>query len=387
MRNLIVTLLATLFVVSACTPTQFQVKGNISDAAGETLLLEKLQLDRNIVIDSVVLGNSGRFSFKGSRLEVPSFFRLSLSPSNFITLLLDSIEQVKITADGKGLEDSYRLEGSLESKKVQILNQRLKKLRSSVDSLITLYQSLQSKEEVERKNEIGQELVTALDEHKNFVGTFVMDNPRSFASYYALFQRLSDNTLVLNVMDKKEQVYFATIATSLNLLYPESPRVKQLYNYVLSAKAEQQRSKISELLASESTQSIPEINEKDVNGQEVALSSLKGNVVLLSFWASWDQSSVRENENLKKIYNDYHKKGFEIYQVSLDRSKVLWENAIVSTQLPWINVSDLRYTDSYPARIYNIKQLPANYLISREGDIIGKNLYGDMLREKLKELL
>ncbi len=386
MRNLIVTLLATLFIVSACTPTHFQVKGNISDAAGKTLILEKLQLDRNIVIDSVVLGNSGRFSFRGSQLEVPSFFRLSLSPTNFITLLLDSTEQVKITANGGGLEDSYRLEGSIESKKVQILNQRLKRLRSSVDSLLTLYQSLQSKEEVERKNEIGQELVSALDEHKNFVGTFVMDNPRSFASYYALFQRLSDNTLVLNVMDKKEQVYFATIATSLNLLYPESPRVKQLYNYVLSAKAEQQRSKITELLSSESLESIPEIKEKTVSGEEVTLSSLKGNVILLSFWASWDQSSVKENENLKKIYNDYHKKGFEIYQVSLDRSKVLWENAIVNNELPWINVSDLQYTDSYPARVYNIKQLPANYLINREGDIIGKNLYGNMLREKLKEL-
>jgi peroxiredoxin len=375
-----------VLIFSACKPTHFEIKGNISNADGETLILEKLELDRNIVMDTLVLGKSGRFSFDGDQLEVPSFFRLSLSPNNFITLLIDSTEQLKVTADGSHLEDSYRLEGSLESKKIQILNQRLKTLRGSVDSLLTLYQSLQSKKELDRKKEIGQELLASLEEHKQFIGTFVMDNPRSFASYYALFQRLSDNTLVLNVMDKKEQVYFAAIATSLNLLYPESPRVKQLYNYVLSAKAEQQRSKVTALLESSVAESIPEIREKTVDGEEVALSSLKGKVVLLSFWASWDKGSVADNQELKKIYGDFHKKGFEVYQVSLDRSKVLWENAIVSNELPWINVSDLQYTDSYPARIYNIKQLPANYLISREGEIIGKNLFGNLLREKLDEL-
>jgi peroxiredoxin len=226
-----------------------------------------------------------------------------------------------------------------------------------------------------------------MDEHKNFIGTFVMDNPRSFASYYALFQRLSDNTMVLNVMDKKEQIYFATIATSLNLLYPESLRVKQLYNYVLSAKAQEKQEQLLKELEAKAEETIPEINEKNIHGDSIALSSLRGKVVLLSFWASWDETSRRANAHLKKVYEKYHDQGFEIYQVSLDRSKVLWENAVVKDELPWINVSDLRYTDSYPARLYNVRQLPANYLISREGDIIGKNLFGTMLEEKLDEIL
>lgn len=387
MRNLIIIVFAAITLLTGCTSNQFKINGNIENARGETLKLEKLQLDRNMVVDSVVLGRSGRFSFKGDALKVPTFFRLSLSPSNFITLLVDSTEEVSVTAMGEKLEDSYRVEGSLESKKIQILNQRLKTLRANVDSLLILYQSVAPEDNTEKKNEIGQALQASLEEHKNFIGTFVMDNPRSFASYYGLFQRLADNTMVLNVMDKKEQIYFATIATSLNLLYPESPRVKQLYNYVLSAKAQQQRGKISELLEAGGDASIPDIKEKTVDGEEIALSSLKGKVVLLSFWASWDKGSMRENENLKQTYRDFHNRGFEIYQVSLDRSKVLWENAIVSTGLPWINVSDLGYTDSFPARLYNIKKLPANYLISREGEIIGKNLFGDMLRDKLEELL
>ncbi|PWE01027.1 TlpA disulfide reductase family protein [Marinilabilia rubra] len=385
--NYIISILLFFVLLTGCHQNKYQIKGNIKNAEGKTLILEKMQLDRNLIIDSVKLNEAGSFAFRGERLSVPTFFKLKLSPKNFVTLLLDSTEHVSVTADGQNLEDTYRIEGSIESKKVQILNQRLKNLRESVDSLLALYESLPENGSTSQKTKIGQELSTELEEHKNFVGSFVMDNPRSFASYYALFQRLSDNTMVLNVMDKKEQVYFATIATSLNLLYPESPRVKQLYNYVLSAKAQERAQKITEKLQEEAEETIPEIKEKNVKGKEIALSSLEGKVVLLSFWASWNEASRRANDHLKKVYNQYNDQGFEVYQVSLDRSKVLWENAIIKDELPWINVSDLRYTDSYPARMYNIKQLPANYLISRDGEIIGKNLFGDMLEEKVKEAL
>jgi thiol-disulfide isomerase/thioredoxin len=383
----IITTFFFTFLLTGCYQNKYQIKGSVENADGKTLVLEKMQLDRELTIDSVVLNEQGKFSFRGEKLNVPTFFRLKISPSNYLTLLLDSTEHVSITANSKSLENTYRIEGSIESKKIQILNQRLKKLRQTVDSLVTLYDSLPDSENANRKSEIGQALLSALDEHKSFIGSFVMDNPRSFASYYALFQRLSDNTMVLNVMDKKEQVYFATIATSLNLLYPESPRVKQLYNYVLSAKAQERRNQIVKELTKNADKGIPEINEKSVEGKEIALSSLRGKVVLLSFWASWDEASRRANDHLKIVYKQYHNQGFEIYQVSLDRSKVLWENAIVKDELPWINVSDLRYTDSYPARMYNIYQLPANYLISREGEIIGKNLFGDMLEEKVKAAL
>ncbi|MGQ1890176.1 thioredoxin-like domain-containing protein [Thermophagus sp. OGC60D27] len=378
-------ILATLF--TSCNQNKYQIKGNITGAEGQTLILEKMQLDRDFPIDSVKLGKNGKFSFTGERLKSPTFFRLKLTANNFLTLLIDTTEHVNITANSKNLENTYSLEGSIGSKKIQILNQRLKTLRQSVDSLMAIYESLPADDNTYQKTEIANQLREALDNHKNFIGTFVMDNPRSFASYYALFQRLSDNTMILNVMDKKEQVYFATIATSLNLLYPESPRVKQLYNYVLSAKAHEKQTQLLREMEAKAEKNIPEIKEKTIHGQEVALSSLKGKVVLLSFWATWNEASRRANDHLKKVYEKYHSKGFEIYQVSLDRSKVLWEDAVVNDQLPWINVSDLRYTDSYPARLYNVRQLPANYLISREGDIIGKNLFGSLLEEKLDEIL
>jgi len=187
-------------------------------------------------------------------------------------------------------------------------------------------------------------------------------------------------------MDKQDQVYFSTLATSLNIYYPDSERVKHLYNFVLGAKSQQQQAAMNQYLMNNATAGFPDIEETDIKGNKIKLSSLKGKTVLLSFWASWDEASRKENNHLKKMYKKYHNKGFEIYQVSLDRSKVLWESAIVNDDLPWINVSDLRYTESYPARIYNVQNLPANYLISAEGEIIGKNLFGNRLTDKLSEL-
>ena len=376
-----------VLLASACTTKNgYTVEGRIENAEGTTVYLQRMDLNQVVTIDSTQLNAKGNFEFSGERLTEPTFFLLKLSEQNYITLLADTTETIVINADGKHLEDSYELKNSIGSVYVQILNRRLRKLNDGIDKLIKDYKKLDKKD-----NETAKQLETQyqnlIQEHKDFVGEFIMENPRSFAGYYALFQRLNDNSYVMNVMDKQDQVYFATLGTSLNLFYPESDRAKHLYDFVLKVKTKQQQAKLTEVMLSNAEASgFPDIEENDITGEKVKLSSLKGKVVLLSFWASWDEPSRKENNHLKKLYSKYNKSGFEIYQVSLDRSKVLWENAIKQDELPWINVSDLRYTESYAARLYNIRQLPANYLISKDGEIIGKNLFGNRLTEKLDEL-
>ncbi len=376
-----------VLLASACTTKNgYTVEGRIENAEGTTVYLQRMDLNQVVTIDSTQLNAKGNFEFSGERLTEPTFFLLKLSEQNYITLLADTTETIVINANGKHLEDSYELKNSIGSVYVQILNRRLRKLNDGIDKLIKDYKKLDKKD-----NETAKQLETQyqnlIQEHKDFVGEFIMENPRSFAGYYALFQRLNDNSYVMNVMDKQDQVYFATLGTSLNLFYPESDRAKHLYDFVLKVKTKQQQAKLTEVMLSNAEASgFPDIEENDITGDKVKLSSLKGKVVLLSFWASWDEPSRKENNHLKKLYSKYNKSGFEIYQVSLDRSKVLWENAIKQDELPWINVSDLRYTESYAARLYNIRQLPANYLISKDGEIIGKNLFGNRLTEKLDEL-
>lgn len=387
MRYTITTLMA-LLLLNSCTKTdQLTVKGSIENAAAEKIFFTRMDLTGDVLLDSAVIGKNGSFEFKHKRLVTPTFFKLSLSPNSFITLIGDSTEQIIIDANKKEFSTNYKVQNSKGSAEIKTQNSRVIKLRNSIDSLIAVYNKLPDENKNSQLETINSQLVEKIDLYKQETGQFILEHPRSFASYYALFLTLSDGTQIMDVMNKKDQVYFSALATSLNLIYPESQRVRQLYNIVLSAKAEERRIKIMDIVNNAEGSDMPDLKIEDKDGNERSLAALRGKVVLLSFWASWDEASVRENQRLKSIYNKYNSKGFEVYQVGLERSKVLWENAIITAQLPWISVTELRHTNSTAARMYNIQNIPANYLIDKNGEIIGKNLFGNRLENKLKEIL
>ncbi|GAF01733.1 TlpA disulfide reductase family protein [Saccharicrinis fermentans] len=385
----IILFLGLILFATACTnKNQLNVSGKIEGAEGKTLYFQQLNLDGAVDLDSIALKENGKFNFSLPRLEHPTFLLLKLSDNNLITLLADSTENIIVNAKSDNLIDSYNVKNSMGSSYVKTLNRRLETSKNEIDSLISIYKEIPVANTEERKK-ISDKLQEIVNKQKDFIFDFVMTNPRSFASYYAVFQRFDDGNLILNPNEKKDFNMFATVATSLDLQFPESPRVKQLKQFVLGIRKEQRTKEFTEKLLKErkTTATIPEIEEENLQGKKVKLSSLKGKMVLLSFWASWDAKSRQENKQLLKIYNKYKSKGFTVYQVSLDKSKILWETAVQQDKLPWVNVSDLQYTNSYPAQIYNIKKLPANYLISKEGEIIGKDLFGRILDEKLADLL
>jgi len=139
-------------------------------------------------------------------------------------------------------------------------------------------------------------------------------------------------------------------------------------------------------LASKAPEVRLDPNLKDINGKRISLSSLKGKVVLLTFWSVDSKECIAENLQLKDVYKTYNRKGFEIYQINIDANEEKWKNEVRFDELPWISTREDDPEILENARLFNVKTLPANYLFGRDGTIIGTNLHGRALLIKLNQL-
>ena len=145
-------------------------------------------------------------------------------------------------------------------------------------------------------------------------------------------------------------------------------------------------SKVNSLKSTAIGVSAPEISLPDTSGSIFNLSSLRGNYVLIDFWAAWCRPCRQENPNVVRLYDKYRNKNFEILGVSLDRTDRAWRKAIADDGLKWIHVSDLSYFNTKAARDYQVSSIPQTFLIDPQGKIVAKGLRGPSLEAKLSEL-
>ena len=377
-------LLAIVFLFSMCTPEpeNFTVSGNIKMGNGAKLYLNELKTNNIIKVDSTILDDEGNFSFSGIS-NIPSFFALK-SGNNYITLILKNNDRVIVTANMEDFAASAEIEGSPESQRALGLRKKLEYNIQRLDSMGTYYKSILGTREINKVrdslNKLSEQIIT---HHTNETKAFIEENPASLGSLMALYQQIAPRRYVLNPEEHFE--YFSMVDSALYNILPESEAVINLHSQILEIKRQKAQNENIESKVGIGIKA-PEIILPNQFGDTVKLSDLKGKYVLIDFWASWCKPCRLENPILVKNYTKYHEKGFEIFQVSLDKKEEAWLEAIEKDNLTWIHVSDLKFWNSEAAALYHVQSIPANFLIDKKGIIIAKNLRGDALEAKLSEL-
>ncbi|WP_080905626.1 TlpA disulfide reductase family protein [Parabacteroides sp. Marseille-P3160] len=355
-----------LLLLSACSrSSDFKVKGVVTGADGQLLYLENVGLSSVITLDSMKLPTGGKFSFRQHHPEYPDFYRLRLN-GNLINFAVDSTETITIQADGGTFSTSYTIEGSENSKAIKEItlaqldaNQTISRLRKDYEEKLIADTTYQRK------------VLAAVETYKETARRFIYSAPMSTAAYFALFQKV-DGLLFFDLYDRTDSKSFGAVATSYDHFYPESPRSKHLKNLALQSikvtrAARDRQMDLSKVEAKEI--GFLDINLPTLDGSQISLSSVsgEGKVVLVNFTAYQTEWSGELNITLRDIYNKYKGKGLEIYQVSLDNDLHYWKNVAVNQ--PWICVRDPESVYSQIAALYNVKKLPALFLLDRKGNM------------------
>jgi peroxiredoxin len=384
MKKIIFVLLFIVVLASCNRKNRFHIEGQIKGAGDTTVYFNEMSVSESMAIDSTETNAQGKFSFKGET-EYPRFYQVALSSNNFINLLIKPGEEIKLTAESDNLTH-YTIEGSSGSQKVKLLDQRLRLTKHKLDSLTGLYKNMEGLNASEEKLEkINEEYRRVLNDQRDSSIAFILDNMSSLASIMALYQKVNPQTFVL--YKNSDLQYIKLVSDSLKQKYPESKHVKALLANRDDLMKRYENLRINKQLEEASDKvnysTIPEIKLPNLRGDSVSLNSIDAPMILLSFWSSKNQESIQRNIELKKIYNQYHKKGFEIYQVSLDTDLTEWRKAVNFDQLPWIQVSSLDGVNTYAARVYNVSSLPTDYLINKNREIVARNPEIHELKRKL----
>jgi len=372
-----------IFVTGCAQQTDFTISGKLTGASKDSLVLEEMT-EKSIEKRSTIMTDAGGSFNYSDTASNPRLFFLRTNQNEYLTLMVMKGEKITVTAEKGKINETVRISGSTQSELILELNREMVKATNKLDSLSTQYQELKGKgNDPQVDTWIQREYGKLIDQQRNFIRAFIERHADQPASMLALSHQIGRQT-VLN--ESTDFDLFEKVDAQLYKKYPKSILIFNLHQYV-EAKRPQLESAPSQQLTTGIGSVAPDITLPDPQGKTQKLSSLRGKIVLLDFWAGWCGPCRRENPNLVTAYAKYHDKGFEIFQVSLDKSKPEWIAAIKQDGLNWIHVSDLKYWGSPVARQYGIESIPANFLLDREGKIIGGNLRGEALEEELTKLL
>ena len=363
MKKVVYFLLALVLVgLSACEDgPKFKVQGEVRGASDKTIYLEASGLGGVVLLDSVELGSNGSFSFAEARPESPEFYRLRMD-GKVINFAVDSTETVIVKTDAAKFDTDYVIEGSENNLKIKELVMLQAELQQKADKI------------AQSKMPAGlaqNQLMSLVNEYKEKVKRgYIFAAPNKSYAYFALFQTLNGYMIFDPLANKDDVKCFAAVATSLNNAYPHADRSRNLYNMVIKGmkNVREVQPEVVEIDPSKIKEAdIIDIQLKDLKGNVRTLTELKGKVVLVDFTVYNNVMSPDHNLALREVYDKYHAKGLEIYQISLDTDEHFWKTS--ADNLPWICVRDANGPYSQYVQLYSVGNLPSVFLVGRDNAI------------------
>jgi len=365
MKKLVYLFIIAVMITSCKTKApQFIIKGKIAGADSVTFILQERVPGKYIKLDSAVVTN-GEFIIKGA-VEYPKMVMLMAKDRRkavqffienseiSITGVLDSLYYAKIT--GSKTQDEYKA-----------YQDSLKPFGDKNEKLYEEYKEAKTAGDKAKMDEIEKRSEEIYKEETAFNKEYVKKNPLSYIT----------PSILSNISLELEADEMESLINSLDTNVAKVQVIKVL------------KARVAIMKTVAIGQKAPDFTLNDVNGNPVALSSKigKSKLLLIDFWAAWCGPCRGENPNVVKVYKEFNKKGFDVFGVSLDRTKEDWVKAIADDKLTWTHVSDLQYWSSAAAKLYAVNAIPANFLLDETGTIIGKNLRGEVLYNKVKEVL
>lgn len=346
----------------------FALNGRLLNMPKRLVVLQELRKDGWSLIDSVHTDEAGNFSLSGNTKE-EVFCILQWDSSSYIMLVVNNNTQMQLEISGVNPYISYSISGTEIQQSIEL--KEFIELSAGFDyKLFAIQQQASnlsgSEEDYALAAVLQNQFYDVLSKRKEAFLEYMKSKPKSLVPYVVFTYYLIEDFSFAML----EAAY-----TSVNAYNPQSKYTKELqvlYN-------------AERLLAVGSP--APDIIQNDPNGNPVHLSSLRGKVVLIDFWASWCGPCRRENPNVVRMYRRLKPKGLEIYGVSLDQDRNAWLNAIARDSLSWIHVSDLRQWQNAAARLYKVSGIPYTVLLDRKGVIVAKGLRGPELEARIEELL